>query len=842
MKKHFRKLTSAFLCAALTLNLGVGALAFHDVEGDSTLSKSVAILQEKGLVKGAGNDAFRPAAALTVAELCTFLGRIAGDSVSQTALPEGVTADSWSGGYVAWAKSLALVDAAAGQYDALTRDGVNAILANFCALLGVEPVSVDSAIEGGVTRGEAAAALATLAQADFDRLQAVTYTTVTEGQDWGPAVTKVVLNPGVALDPKSVTADKFAVSSERVYPDVDPMTYEAGEPRAHVAQRAVTAAYLSDESGKARDKGAYLTLELEIAPYLEAGSPFWFNLITAVNDYVAEMNHLAATTVPLTTADGKRVSLGMAAAAGNSGNATLLADDFDTDGKYAYTYDDGKRTIDLSYASWFPKENAAKGSTPLIIWLHGGGEGGTDPNIAILGNKVVNLVTDDIQKNFGSTGAAVLAPQSPTMWLDTSGQRNIGMGTANSESYYTEALMSLITDFVQTHPEIDTTRLYIGGCSNGGYMTANMLLSYPGVFAAAYPVCEPYANDWLTDEDIALLAKTPIWLTAAKTDTIVTLYEGEWEEDFPWYYYPTKDENGKETPIYEYANALFDRLTKAGAKDAHYTLLDSVLDQTGLYFNEDGTPYEYDGHWSWVDALNNDCTETIGGKEVSLFAWLATHKGAGKLPTLPLEKKVYENPVTFYLVRHGETEYNVQGIMQGWTDSPLTENGVALSKQLGAGLKDIPFVAAYSSDSGRAVDTAKNVLAGRNVSMTTNEALREMSFGEKDGKSSEGVYTEENMGYRFGVGFDDLGGETWEGLGGRMRAALEQAALEHRDKGGNVLISTHGMSILAALYTLVPTAPGVEEQGEIDNCSVTVLEWDNGVYTLKTLNDTSYLK
>lgn len=841
MKKQFRKLTSALLCVALTLNLGVGALAFHDVEGDSELSQSVSVLQEKGLVKGVGNDAFRPDAPLTVAELSTFLGRIAGDSVSQTALPEGVTADGWSGGYVAWAKSLGLVDTAAGQYDGLTQDGVNAVLANFCALLGVETVSVNSAIQGGVTRGEAAAALAALTQTDFDRIQGVTYTTATEGQDWGPAVTKVVLNPGVALDPKSVTADKFAVSSERVYPDVDPMTYEVSEPRAHVAERAVTAAYLSDGSGKAQDKGAYLTLELEIAPYLEGGSPFWFNLITAVNDYVAEMSHLAATTAPLTTVDGKIVSLGLTAAAGNSGNATLLADEFDTDGKYAYTYDSGKRTIDLSYASWFPKENAAKGSAPLIIWLHGGGEGGTDPNIAILGNKVVNLVTDDIQKHFGSTGAAVLAPQSPTMWLDTSGQRNIGMGTANSESYYTEALMSLITDFVQTHPEIDTTRLYLGGCSNGGYMTVNMLLSYPGVFAAAYPVCEPYANDWLGDEDIALLAKTPIWLTAAKTDTIVTLYEGEWEEDFPWYYYPTKDENGKETPIYEYSNALFDRLTNAGAKDVHYTLLERVLDQTGLYFNEDGTPYEYDGHWSWVDALNNDCVETIGGEETSLFAWLATHKGAGKLPTLPLEKKVYENPVTFYLVRHGETEYNVQGIMQGWTDSPLTENGVALSKQLGAGLKDIPFVAAYSSDSGRAVDTAKNVLAGRDVPMTTTEALREMSFGEMDGKSSEGVYTEENMGYRFGVGFDDLGGETWEELGARMRAALEQAALENRDEGGNVFISTHGMSILASLYTLVPDAPGVEEQGEIDNCSVTVLEWDNGVYTLKALNDSSYL-
>ena len=47
--------------------------------------------------------------------------------------------------------------------------------------------------------------------------------------------------------------------------------------------------------------------------------------------------------------------------------------------------------------------------------------------------------------------------------------------------------------------------------------------------------------------------------------------------------------------------------------------------------------------------------------------------------------------------------------------------------------------------------------------------------------------------------------------------------------------------ILAELYQAVPDADGVMEQGEIDNCSVTILEWDNGVYALKTLNDTSFL-
>lgn len=471
------------------------------------------------------------------------------------------------------------------------------------------------------------------------------------------------------------------------------------------------------------------------------------------------------------------------------------------------------------------------------------GEGGADPNVAILGNKVVNLITDEIQQYFGDTGAAVLAPQSPTMWLDTSGTGTMAMGTANSESFYTEALMSLIVDFVQEHPEIDATRMYIGGCSNGGYMTINMLVSYPGVFAAAYPVCEPYANDWLTGDKLAAMADTPIWLTAAKSDTIVTLYEGYWDEEPPFLYHVAADDSGQEVPVYEYSNALFDRLTKAGAADIHYSLFDKVLDTTGQYLNEAGEPYEYDGHRSWIYTLNNQCVEEVGGKETTIFEWMSNQRREGaRLPQLPLEKTVYGNPITFYLIRHGETEYNVQGIMQGWTDSPLTENGVGLAKRLGEGLADVPFAAAYTSDSGRAVDTLANVLGGRNVPVAKTELLREMYFGEKDGQSSEGVYTENNMGYRFGVGFDDLGGETWESLGQRMHAALENAALAHREEGGNILISTHGMSILAELYQDVPYADGVMEQGEIDNCSVTILEWDNGVYTLKALNDTSYLE
>lgn len=668
----------------------------------------------------------------------------------------------------------------------------------------------------------------------------VSYTTITRGEDWGPAIPRIVLHFDTELDAASVTPDKFTVTSVQVYGDVDYETYLVGEPYEHVADRVITNAYLSDEEGNPQQSGKNVTLEMEIGPDRAEGSPFAFDFYTYQNYYV-EGGYRISLNAPLTASDGQSVTMTpIEETTPSKRSITLLADDFDTTGTYTYTYGtEHERSIDLTYASWFPKADAAEASTPLIIWLHGMGEGGTDPYVTLLGNKVTSLITDTVQQCFGDTGAAVLAPQCPTMWMDTNGQFTMNMDDvegSQGQSFYTEALMSLITEFINAHPAIDKTRVYIGGCSNGGYMTMNLLVTYPGAFAAAYPVCEPYDNSWLTEEKLQTLVDLPIWLTAAKTDDVVVIYEGEWEEDEPYLYRVAEDAQS----VYNYSNALYDRLVKAGARDVHFSLFDKVTDSTGLYKDANGEPYEYNGHWSWIYTLNNQCTDTVDGEEITIFEWMSRQQGEGIFPEEPLEKEVYP-AVTFYLVRHGETQYNVEEKMQGWCDSPLTDNGVAMAKKLGEGLAEIPFVAAYSSTSGRAVDTAKLVLDGRGLEIHQSDDLREMYYGSVEGQSSEGVYTEENFFYRFEVGFDDLGGETWEELGIRMRNALNAAARENCENGGNVFVSTHGMSILGVLYATVPYDPRLETQGALDNCSVTILEWDNGVFTLTDLNDTSYL-
>ena len=94
---------------------------------------------------------------------------------------------------------------------------------------------------------------------------------------------------------------------------------------------------------------------------------------------------------------------------------------------------------------------------PLVVWLHGAGEGGTNPQIAYTGNRVTAISSPGIQRKLG--GAAwVLVPQSPTVWMDD-GEEKLGR---SNQSIYTEPLMALIREFLQPHRGlIDEARIYI---------------------------------------------------------------------------------------------------------------------------------------------------------------------------------------------------------------------------------------------------------------------------------------------------------------------------------------------------------------------------------------------
>ena len=92
---------------------------------------------------------------------------------------------------------------------------------------------------------------------------------------------------------------------------------------------------------------------------------------------------------------------------------------------------------------------------------------------------------------------------------------------------------------------------------------------------------------------------------------------------------------------------------------------------------------------------------------------------------------------TFYLIRHGETEWNVKDLLQGTSDSPLTQKGINDAKKVAKNLSKIKFDLVFSSDLMRAKRTADIIALEHNLTVETNKLLRERYFGHLEGKSND---------------------------------------------------------------------------------------------------------
>lgn len=395
------------------------------------------------------------------------------------------------------------------------------------------------------------------------------YTLVIEGFDWGPAVNKVILSLGDTAS--RVNAQDFVVEAARSSKDIPINEAWAS------GQRKVVHAYVSNEKGAIQSNGRFITLVLFVSPNLPLGSPIqyaprkgnqWIDYKLRITN--KKMNREWDT---------------------EAGRIMPLIDQFDPSGKFTHG------NLTLTYASYKPKTNKTK--SPLIIWLHGGGEGGTDPRIALVANRAANYASEDIQVYFN--GAYVLVPQCPTFWMQNA---EGGYTRGQVDDVNNQALMALIKDFVKKNPGIDADRIYVGGCSNGGYMSLKLILMYPDFFAAGYISALAYESEFITDAQIKSITKVPIWFVQSKDDP-VTLADKT------------------AIPVYK-------RLMAAGAKNVHFSLYDHVVDITGFY---GGDNFHYNGHWSWIYSHANKCMMdfdgkpvTMKGKPVTIMEWMAAQK------------------------------------------------------------------------------------------------------------------------------------------------------------------------------------------------------------------------
>lgn len=155
----------------------------------------------------------------------------------------------------------------------------------------------------------------------------------------------------------------------------------------------------------------------------------------------------------------------------------------------------------------------------------------------------------------------------------------------------------------------------------------------------------------------------------------------------------------------------------------------------------------------------------------------------------------------FILIRHGETVWNREHRMQGQQDSPLTAVGVRQARQLGRRFRDEKFGALYSSDLGRAHQTAKSVADATGRSIVVDARLRERHFGVFEGLTGgeiERNYPQEFLRFKSrDPAYAVPGGESALQFRERCITCLNELAERH--VGERVVVVTHGL-VLDILY------------------------------------------
>ncbi|WP_436534109.1 prolyl oligopeptidase family serine peptidase [Actinoplanes sp. HUAS TT8] len=218
----------------------------------------------------------------------------------------------------------------------------------------------------------------------------------------------------------------------------------------------------------------------------------------------------------------------------------------------------------LKYRLYTPKSHDRR---PLIVWLHGGGEGASLPDgyydneTTLRANRgALGFATPEAQRVFRD--AYVVAPQSTSYWIED-GDRFAPM-------------IRRVVDEVSRRHRVDRNRVYVAGCSNGGYMSLKMTTVYPRLFAASVPICG-VVESLITDTELAAIT-TPTWLVASLDDDTVD--------------------------------------PQANTIHAHDLIPRSLAT---LYDHVVWDGYQFPGHWSWIYVARN--APAVHGTHI--WQWMA---------------------------------------------------------------------------------------------------------------------------------------------------------------------------------------------------------------------------
>jgi hypothetical protein len=191
------------------------------------------------------------------------------------------------------------------------------------------------------------------------------YAIIIEGYDWGPAVSRLVL----AME-ENVTEANYQDYHVLAKRQTDCTDLPAAQ---SIVNRRIIHAYVSDTEENIKEEGQHITQVMYVSPNNPLDSPIQYtrNDQCSGNNWLNyEMNIINRKTLQTWHTEVDRIM--------------PMIDRFDLSGKF--THD----SQTLTYASYVPVRG--EGQRPLIIWLHGGGEGGTDPSIPLVTNKAATML------------------------------------------------------------------------------------------------------------------------------------------------------------------------------------------------------------------------------------------------------------------------------------------------------------------------------------------------------------------------------------------------------------------------------------------------------------------
>lgn len=197
-----------------------------------------------------------------------------------------------------------------------------------------------------------------------------------------------------------------------------------------------------------------------------------------------------------------------------------------------------------------------------------------------------------------------------------------------------------------------------------------------------------------------------------------------------------------------------------------------------------------------------------------------------------------------FLIRHGQTTWNLESRAQGSKNIGLSDKGREQAEFLAKRMKNYKIDCIYSSDLDRAYETAKAIGKETNISVKKVDGLREMSFGKWEGLTNEEIITNYNEHYTIWRSkpheVQIPNGEKLIDVQSRALKAVNSIIDENKNK--NIVIVSHGVAIKSILLGIMDIDLSNFYKIKQDNTSINVIEYRDYGPVIVSLNDTAHVE